>query len=280
MPDPGLFDDDDALTRSATPGHDREPTTPDASESPTMSEQEPAPKHSTQKFKVWESKELATVYRSLREGEAEGAPTTITTKSKPVKKYEPHPFAEIFPLGPTEGPAWEVFKASVCHRQCESIVLYDGKILDGRRRYLACIQGGKEPRVSPCHLSHRDALHTARDKNIHRLTDGQIAEFESAYEKLVESIGTALLSKSDRRGKKPAPSDAARAFLDLAEQSRAGAAAQPTPRPDAKPLPLDAIRIDGNTQPREAVDTDTVAEYAQRMLAGDAFPPLEVYFDG
>ncbi len=54
----------------------------------------------------------------------------------------------------------------------------------------------------------------------------------------------------------------------------------PEPFPTLKDLPLDAIRVDGGTQPRAAIDTDTVREYAERMQAGDHFPPVQVYFDG
>jgi len=52
------------------------------------------------------------------------------------------------------------------------------------------------------------------------------------------------------------------------------------PFPTLKDLPLDAIRTDGGTQPRAAIDPETVREYAERMKAGDHFPPVTVYFDG
>lgn len=45
-------------------------------------------------------------------------------------------------------------------------------------------------------------------------------------------------------------------------------------------LKLDEIRIDGGTQPRVSINYDTVAEYVEDMKAGQAFPPLEVVFDG
>ena len=54
----------------------------------------------------------------------------------------------------------------------------------------------------------------------------------------------------------------------------------PEPFPALKDLPLDAIRLDGGTQPRAAIDAETVREYAERMKAGDHFPPVQVYFDG
>lgn len=40
------------------------------------------------------------------------------------------------------------------------------------------------------------------------------------------------------------------------------------------------IRLDGGTQIRARIDEPTVAEYAEQMAAGSAFPPLVVYHDG
>lgn len=40
------------------------------------------------------------------------------------------------------------------------------------------------------------------------------------------------------------------------------------------------IRLDGGTQPRTYIDYSLVDEYAEDMKAGDAFPPVVVFFDG
>ncbi len=45
-------------------------------------------------------------------------------------------------------------------------------------------------------------------------------------------------------------------------------------------LPLDSIRTDGGTQPREAIDQDVVKDYADLYRNGVALPPLLVFFDG
>lgn len=50
------------------------------------------------------------------------------------------------------------------------------------------------------------------------------------------------------------------------------------PRP--KPIALDDIRIDGDTQSRQAIDESIVAEYADAYAAGATLPPVVVYFDG
>jgi ParB-like chromosome segregation protein Spo0J len=47
-----------------------------------------------------------------------------------------------------------------------------------------------------------------------------------------------------------------------------------------KKLNLDVIRIDGDTQPREELDQEMVAEYAELMRDGVKFPPVVVFFDG
>lgn len=45
-------------------------------------------------------------------------------------------------------------------------------------------------------------------------------------------------------------------------------------------LPLDLIRIDGATQPRQFLDQDVAGDYAEEMKAGAKFPPVEVFYDG
>ena len=49
-------------------------------------------------------------------------------------------------------------------------------------------------------------------------------------------------------------------------------------------LPVSRIRTDGDTQPRvggpNGLNLSTVAEYAERMKAGDKFPPIVCFFDG
>ncbi len=61
----------------------------------------------------------------------------------------------------------------------------------------------------------------------------------------------------------------------------------PPPKPIVAPVcngvrlvRLEEVRIDGDTQPRDGIDESIVSEYAERMRAGDAFPPLEVIHDG
>ncbi len=45
-------------------------------------------------------------------------------------------------------------------------------------------------------------------------------------------------------------------------------------------LRIDQIRMDGGTQPRARLSIATIDEYAQAMMDGMIFPPVEVYHDG
>ena len=43
---------------------------------------------------------------------------------------------------------------------------------------------------------------------------------------------------------------------------------------------IERIRLDGGTQVRVEIDPDVVADYAERIRAGDQFPPVRQVFDG
>jgi len=69
---------------------------------------------------------------------AQSAPT-------PADLLEPHAAAELFPL--LAGTECEAFKADIAERGLiEPIWICDGKLLDGRNRYRACIEIGIKPR--------------------------------------------------------------------------------------------------------------------------------------
>src|SRR5260221_11619722 len=57
-----------------------------------------------------------------------------------------HPLAELFPL--IEGTEFDELLADIrAHGQCEWILTYEGKILDGRNRLRACLAAGIKPSV-------------------------------------------------------------------------------------------------------------------------------------
>jgi ParB-like chromosome segregation protein Spo0J len=105
-----------------------------------------------------------------------------------------HPLANRFPL--MEGEELDALVADIRkHGLRESIILFEGKILDGRNRYRACIEAGAEPAYSKRFTgTQADAVAFVISANIHRrhLTPA----------KRREVIATLLLSdptKSDRR---------------------------------------------------------------------------------
>jgi ParB-like chromosome segregation protein Spo0J len=46
------------------------------------------------------------------------------------------------------------------------------------------------------------------------------------------------------------------------------------------PIPIDEVRLDGDCQPRAAIDNELVAEYAETLNAGGKLPAILVYHDG
>lgn len=45
-------------------------------------------------------------------------------------------------------------------------------------------------------------------------------------------------------------------------------------------MQIEQIKLNGGTQPRESINAETVAEYADAMKAGATFPPVTVFYDG
>ena len=45
-------------------------------------------------------------------------------------------------------------------------------------------------------------------------------------------------------------------------------------------VPMEQIRIDGDTQPRFEIDNNLVAEYVEQLKDGTEFPPVTIFFDG
>jgi hypothetical protein len=60
-------------------------------------------------------------------------------------KYEFHPLTKLFPIMP-EHERDELGRDMKTNSQLLPIILYEGKILDGRNRYLACLKFGLKPR--------------------------------------------------------------------------------------------------------------------------------------
>lgn len=94
-----------------------------------------------------------------------------------MPKYQFHEYAEVFPVM-EESDLDELAADIKKYGQRETILLYDGKILDGRNRYLACLKARVEPRVAAWG-GDCDLIALIRSKNIFRrhLTAVQRAQF-------------------------------------------------------------------------------------------------------
>jgi site-specific DNA-methyltransferase (adenine-specific) len=93
-----------------------------------------------------------------------------------------HPFADLIPSMTEE--EYQGLKADIAeHGQREAIVLYEGKILDGRHRYSACCELGLVPKFTQWD-GHGSLVAFVASVNVHRrhLTAGQRAALAAALE--------------------------------------------------------------------------------------------------
>jgi hypothetical protein len=83
------------------------------------------------------------------------------------KTITEHPLATLFPL--MEGPAFADFCEDVAtYGLREPIVLYEGKVLDGRNRLRACIETGIPPVFRELEGGAGDLLAFVISANLHR----------------------------------------------------------------------------------------------------------------
>jgi len=121
------------------------------------------------------------------------------------QQYKPHPLAECWPLH--EGPAlWEMSDHIKEHGQQNPIMLFEDQILDGRRRNLACLRAGVEPKFKAFKGDWSEALAYVEGANQHRrhLGDGEkalvaarLATLKKGKPSASVNSSTKLLSQSD-----------------------------------------------------------------------------------
>src|SRR5215467_6904169 len=101
--------------------------------------------------------------------------TTTTTdtgipailKREAPRKYDFHPLADLFPMLEDKSAAFEALVDDIRERnQQEPVWLYEGKILDGRNRYLACQRLGREIQVKD--FVGDDPIGFVLSANLHR----------------------------------------------------------------------------------------------------------------
>src|SRR5262245_14707708 len=97
--------------------------------------------------------------------DAGGIPASL--KREPPKKYDFHPLADLFPMLEDKSAAFEALADDIRERrQQEPVWLYEGKIIDGRNRYLACQRLGREIQVKD--FTGDDPIGFVLGANLHR----------------------------------------------------------------------------------------------------------------
>lgn len=115
-----------------------------------------------------------------------------------------HPYANVFPL--MAGNEKSRHEADIAARGLkEDITLYEGKILDGRNRYLACVSTGVKPRFVQFDGDDQAALDfvVANNRQRRHLTSSQAAMCCAEAKKLHSEIA----SKKKDRSKKESRED-------------------------------------------------------------------------
>jgi ParB-like chromosome segregation protein Spo0J len=121
-----------------------------------------------------------------------------------MKTYEIHPLAQILPEMPDA--EYQQLKASIkAHGLKTPILLYEGKILDGRHRYKACVEIGIKNIPTDRYIGKCPAIHV-KDLNIERrnLTPKQRAEAALKLDAAIveESKINAEADRSAKRGRR------------------------------------------------------------------------------
>lgn len=166
--------------------------------------------------------QTATVTTQVETTQTETTPEVFkapVVRQNPGSAFDWHPLAWAFPMGDVSGPEWEAFCNSVAENQQESIVLYeftgpDGKpvkqLLDGRRRELACLTRGVEPRYVPFTGTVEEARRLAVDANLHRrhLSESQRAMVAVGLAAAMAEVAAMAKAKKAKAKKTKAQPDA------------------------------------------------------------------------
>lgn len=118
-----------------------------------------------------------------------------------TKPYPHHPYAEVFPLRDGQ-PLVELSDHMKKHGQKERIVLFEKKVLSGRRRQLAAIRAGLEPLYREFGSRPEDGT----DPLEFAFSDYYRRDDLSLAEKAIAAANYANLKKGDNQHAKDAPS--------------------------------------------------------------------------
>jgi hypothetical protein len=116
-----------------------------------------------------------------------------------------HPFAEIFPLHDGQ-PIGDLAERIQANGQRDAIVLHEGRVLDGRRRELACLRAGVQPQYrefGSIPTDGDDPLEFVIDRNLYRrhLGEGERAMAAAKYAKA--KAGNPKIAKNGENAQLP-----------------------------------------------------------------------------
>jgi hypothetical protein len=160
-----------------------------------------------------------------------------------------HPLAEIFPE--LEATAFENLKGSIDeHGQRDPIVLLGDEILDGRNRYKACLELGRNPQFRNFDPARDgDPIKFVADKNLNRrhLTPGQRASVAKKIDDFLKKAEEEAKANPPEPTPEPPKEDKTGATIEPDEDEKPGFVdpVKPNPtadKPDDKPADDRAFR--------------------------------------
>lgn len=199
--------------------------------------------------------------------EAQAQMTEATT-------YEPHPMAEMFP--PLPSTEFEALKDDIRQRGLlVPILLFEGKVLDGRNRYRACKEAGVPVRMKELTGTPKQAIEHVWSLNKVRrhLSSGQVAMADAYKQRMLNAYAQVREAAKERQdeGRKKGGRTAGRGRPKESDSSRQQIAASNETPDDRKTSAIRAKEADTNRTYIQLADKleDERPDLADQVLRGE-----------